>query len=80
MGYLRRLKRRMEHNEKYINFFFRMLWSSIIMVIGWGMLWIADFQYSKRSCQGNKVSAGISTFKNEDAKIENFNNDSIQIR
>ena len=46
MGIINRWSRKIMRNEIYVNIFGRFFWSSMILAIGWGMLWTADTQFS----------------------------------
>ena len=46
MGYVSRMMRKFQRDEKYINHFARIIWPSIILAIGWMILWKADTQYA----------------------------------
>lgn len=48
MGIIRRWNRKLQKEEKYVNIFGRFFWSSLILAIGWGMLWHSDIQYSSQ--------------------------------
>lgn len=55
MGIISRWSRKIQRNEKYVNIFGRFFWSSMILAIGWGMLWTADTRFSSKE-EGFSIS------------------------
>ena len=62
MGIISRWSRKLRREEKYVNIFGRFFWSSMILAIGWGMLWTADTRFSQKE-DGDTISS-VTVLKN----------------